>query len=113
MSTLPYIPTHVPHPTSHREEEAVVRLLQSRDVVLCTCVGAADRSLRRMLNSQQNHSKGNNGKYEGAGAGGTGEPHFDLVIIDEAAQALEASCWIPLLLGKKAVRACRIMFIMF
>lgn len=23
--------------------------------------------------------------------------HFDIVVIDEAAQALEASCWIPLL----------------
>jgi ATP-dependent RNA/DNA helicase IGHMBP2 len=36
-----------------------------------------------------------------AGSGGplrgVTEDHFDLVVIDEAAQALEASCWIPLL----------------
>ena len=30
---------------------------------------------------------------------------FDVVVIDEAAQALEVGCWIPLLLGKKAVLA--------
>ncbi|CAE7719937.1 IGHMBP2, partial [Symbiodinium sp. CCMP2456] len=30
---------------------------------------------------------------------------FDVVVIDEAAQALEVACWIPLLLGKKAVLA--------
>jgi AAA domain/R3H domain len=30
---------------------------------------------------------------------------FDLVIIDEAAQALEAACWIPALLGKRLVLA--------
>lgn len=30
---------------------------------------------------------------------------FDVVIIDEAAQALEISCWIPLLLGKKLILA--------
>ena len=30
---------------------------------------------------------------------------FDLVIIDECAQALEVSCWIPLLKGKRVVLA--------
>jgi len=30
---------------------------------------------------------------------------FDVVVIDEAAQALEVACWIPLMLGKKAVLA--------
>jgi ATP-dependent RNA/DNA helicase IGHMBP2 len=30
---------------------------------------------------------------------------FDLVVLDEAAQALEASCWIPILRGKRLVLA--------
>lgn len=30
---------------------------------------------------------------------------FDVVIIDEATQALEAECWIALLKGKKAILA--------
>lgn len=33
------------------------------------------------------------------------EDHFDLVVIDECAQALEASCWIPLLKARKCVLA--------
>lgn len=45
--------------------------MSSRNVVLATCVGAASRLLREMS--------------------------FDLVVIDEAAQALEAACWIPLM----------------
>ncbi|MEM7260379.1 MAG: IGHMBP2 family helicase [Planctomycetota bacterium] len=41
---------------------------------------------------------------------GAGTPHlqgfdFDRVVIDEAAQAVEVSCWIPLLLGRRAVFA--------
>ena len=39
-----------------------------------------------------NTSAGNDGPL-----GCVPEDHFDLVVIDEAAQALEASCWIPLL----------------
>ena len=33
------------------------------------------------------------------------EGHFSLVVIDECAQALEVSCWIPLLLANKCVLA--------
>lgn len=44
-----------------REEKVVREVLQSRNVVLCTCVGAATFSLR--------------------------DEQFDLVVIDEAAQA--------------------------
>ena len=64
-----------------REEASVANLLQTTDVVLSTCVGAASKLLVR-----------------------TGV-QFDVVIVDEAAQALEAACWIPLLLGRKAVLA--------
>ena len=30
---------------------------------------------------------------------------FDLVVIDECAQSVEVSCWIPLLKGKRAILA--------
>lgn len=33
------------------------------------------------------------------------EGHFDVVVIDECAQALEASCWIPLLRARKCILA--------
>lgn len=31
--------------------------------------------------------------------------HFDVVVIDECAQALEASCWVPLLKARKCILA--------
>lgn len=58
-----------------REEQVVKQLISSAQVVLCTNVGAANKILRDEI--------------------------FDLVIIDEAAQALEASCWIPILKGRR------------
>ena len=59
-----------------REEKVVGEIVKRADVVLATNVGAAGSVFRRLVD----------GKGEFAG--------FDLVIIDEAAQALEASCWI-------------------
>lgn len=64
-----------------REEKVVQELISTAQVVLATTVGAANRILEKV------------------------EKGFDLVIIDEAAQALEASCWIPILRGKKVVLA--------
>ena len=58
-----------------REEQVVKQLISNSQVVLCTNVGAASHMLR--------------------------EENFDLVIIDEAAQALEASCWIPIMKGRR------------
>ena len=58
-----------------REEKVVGQILRESNVVLATNVGAASSLLNRMLF-------------------GKDERPFDLVIIDEAAQALEASCWI-------------------
>ena len=63
-----------------REEGVVKSILQNAQVVLATTVGAA----AKILDS-------------------SGE--FDLVVIDEAAQALEASCWIPILRGRRLVLA--------
>jgi ATP-dependent RNA/DNA helicase IGHMBP2 len=61
------------------EDRALRDVLASTEVVLATNVGAASRVLDRL--------------------------DFDLVVIDEAAQALEASSWIPLLKGRRAVLA--------
>ncbi|CAN0475040.1 unnamed protein product, partial [Laminaria digitata] len=62
-----------------RESKVVREVLRSRDVVLATCVGAATYSLK--------------------------DEEFDLIVIDEAAQALEAACWIPILKGRRLVLA--------
>lgn len=62
-----------------REQVVVKSIIENRNVILSTCVGAATKLLK--------------------------EVEFDLVVIDEAAQALEASCWIPILKGKKIVLA--------
>jgi ATP-dependent RNA/DNA helicase IGHMBP2 len=59
-------------------ESAITRgLVDGADVVLATTTGAADPLLA--------------------------DKPFDRVVIDEAAQALEAACWIPLQRGKRAV----------
>ena len=76
-----------------REEKVVRELLGRAQVVLATNVGAASRVLDRAMGAA-------------AQQGGSGKDFFDLVVIDEAAQSLEASCWIPLLrCGRKAVLA--------
>jgi ATP-dependent RNA/DNA helicase IGHMBP2 len=60
-----------------REEKVVQQLLSQAQIVLCTCVGAASRLLAGLA--------------------------FDAVVIDEAAQATEAACWIPALLAKQQI----------
>ena len=62
-----------------REKKCVSTLVQESKVVLATLHGAGG--------SQVRHEQ------------------FDVVIIDEASQALEAQCWIPLLFAKKVVLA--------
>jgi len=69
-----------------REEKVVDGLLLGAQVILCTNVGAASTVLDKSEKSP------------------LFKP-FDLVVIDEAAQALEASCWIPILRGKRLVLA--------
>jgi ATP-dependent RNA/DNA helicase IGHMBP2 len=61
-------------------EAAVTRgLLDGAEVVLATTTGAADQLIAEM--------------------------DFDLVVVDEAAQALEAACWIPLQRARRTVLA--------
>ncbi|KAE9333793.1 DNA-binding protein [Phytophthora fragariae] len=62
-----------------REQKVVGDIVQHSNVVFATNVGAASKLLKGVT--------------------------FDLVIIDEAAQALEASCWIPILKAKRCVLA--------
>lgn len=62
-----------------REKQCVASLVGSSKIVLATLHGAGGFQLR---NEQ-----------------------FDVVIIDEASQALEAQCWVPLLSAKKVVLA--------
>jgi DNA polymerase alpha-associated DNA helicase A len=62
-----------------REKKCVGDLVASSKVVLATLHGAGGFQLR--------------------------DQEFDVVIIDEASQALEAQCWVPLLSARKAVCA--------
>lgn len=62
-----------------RERRCVSHLIRGSKVVLATLHGAGGFQLRN--------------------------EEFDVVIIDEASQALEAQCWVPLLSAKKAVCA--------
>lgn len=55
----------------HRQQQAVADVIKDSAVILTTLTGALTRQLR--------------------------DTTFDIVIIDEAAQALEIACWIPLL----------------
>ncbi|GLT59752.1 hypothetical protein SLA2020_325530 [Shorea laevis] len=63
-----------------KEKETVREVLTSAQVVLATNTGAADPLIRRL-------------------------EMFDLVVIDEAGQAIEPSCWIPILQGKRCILA--------
>ncbi|NXK68915.1 SMBP2 protein, partial [Sylvietta virens] len=66
-----------------REEAAMAAALSQAGVVLATNTGASPDGPLKLLP----------------------ETHFDLVVIDECAQALEASCWIPLLRAPKCILA--------
>jgi ATP-dependent RNA/DNA helicase IGHMBP2 len=61
------------------EAAAVKAVLDGADVILATCAGADDADLARR--------------------------EFDLAVIDEAAQALEPACWIPILKSNRVVLA--------
>jgi ATP-dependent RNA/DNA helicase IGHMBP2 len=65
---------------NERESKTTEDILMHSQVVACTLTGSAARDVFTL-------------------------PLFDLVVIDEAAQALESACWIALLKGKRAVLA--------
>eukprot|EP01042_Synura_sphagnicola_P008271 gene8271-10596_t len=62
-----------------REQRVVKSILENANVVLCTLVGASSYVIKDI--------------------------EFDMVVIDEAAQALEAACWIPMQKANKVVLA--------
>ncbi|XP_061209581.1 DNA-binding protein SMUBP-2 [Neopsephotus bourkii] len=66
-----------------REETAMAAALTHASVVLATNTGASSEGPLKLLPDN----------------------HFDLVVIDECAQALEASCWVPLLKAPKCILA--------
>ncbi|KAJ8002485.1 hypothetical protein DPEC_G00159400 [Dallia pectoralis] len=66
-----------------REATAISQVLKQADVVLATNTGANDTGPLKSLPAE----------------------HFDWVVIDECAQALESSCWIPLLRARKCILA--------
>ena len=77
-----------------RERRCVHELVGGSAVVLATLHGAGSSQLR-----------GPPGSTAATGPGGSGAAAFDVVVIDEASQALEAQCWVPLLTARKAVLA--------
>ncbi|RDD36858.1 DNA-binding protein SMUBP-2 [Trichoplax sp. H2] len=66
-----------------REQKATTETLTNSDVILATLTGASDEGPLQYLSDN----------------------HVDVVIIDEAAQAIEASCWIALLRSSKCILA--------
>jgi DNA polymerase alpha-associated DNA helicase A len=60
---------------------------------------------RRCVSSLVSGSKVVLATLHGAGGFQLRDEEFDVVIIDEASQALEAQCWVPLLAAKKVVCA--------
>ncbi|XP_019632697.1 PREDICTED: DNA-binding protein SMUBP-2-like [Branchiostoma belcheri] len=74
---------HLRRELREREEKASLEILGGADVVLATNTGATPDGPLRLLPRK----------------------HFDLVVIDECAQALEVSCWIPLQYAGRCVLA--------
>ncbi|XP_068116839.1 DNA-binding protein SMUBP-2 [Hyperolius riggenbachi] len=66
-----------------REEAAMMETLKAANVILATNTGASPDGPLKLLPDN----------------------YFDLVVIDECTQALEASCWIALLQAKKCILA--------
>jgi ATP-dependent RNA/DNA helicase IGHMBP2 len=71
-----------------REKIITQGIIKNAKIVFATCVGAASYLLRN------NTGDTNSSAYP-----------FDYAIIDEAAQGLEASCWIPIQLSRKTILA--------
>ncbi|KAH0465720.1 hypothetical protein IEQ34_005823 [Dendrobium chrysotoxum] len=63
-----------------KERDTIKEVLSRSQVVLSTNTGCGDPLIRRL-------------------------DSFDLVVIDEAGQAIEPSCWIPILQGKRCILA--------
>lgn len=67
-------------------KNTVVDIYNKSNVIFATCVGAGDYYLQEALKKHSGFT-------------------FDVVVIDECAQATESVCWISILLGKKLILA--------
>lgn len=92
-----------------REELVVHDVIKACNVVCTTNIGAGTKVLQELCGGPLAHGpkskKGGVTTTTTIGEGGSSPLVFDVVVIDEAAQAIEASCWIPLMLGKRCVLA--------
>jgi AAA domain len=77
-----------------REQDAMLFILERADVVVTTCAGAFDGKLRKMRGAGIEEDRRADNRYP-----------FDVVFIDEAANALEPVVWCALLLGRRCVLA--------
>ena len=75
-----------------REETIVQELIDQAHVVFTTCVGAATLYKTKQSQHRDRNTPGSDERRQ-----------FDIVIIDEAAQSIEAACWIPVLLASSKV----------
>lgn len=93
-----------------REATAITQILKSADVVLSTNTGQLGRGVLRVTFSVDLST---NHELLSAFAGACNDgplkllpvEHFDCVVVDECAQALESSCWISLLRARKCILA--------
>lgn len=67
----------------HREKFIVKQVLKNADVILCTLTSGSDDGPLKYVDKD----------------------HFNVCFIDECSQAIEAACWIPLVLVKKCILA--------
>lgn len=72
--------------TKNSYKTAFNNVVNKSNVVLATIIGSGDNNLYKCISKWS-------------------EQCFDVVVIDECGQSIEAACWIPLLLAKKAVLA--------
>ena len=78
--------SHLKKDLKELEEKCVKEIIMSCNIVLSTCTSAHEDGALRILKNLM-------------------EPIFDVCVIDESGQALEAECWIPLVRAKKIILA--------
>lgn len=69
------------------ESAQVNQVLSNADVICCTLTSAADKTLRKYIHNQLQ------------------DKLFDMLVIDECAQAIEPACWIAIQFAKRLVLA--------
>ena len=78
--------SHLKKDLKELEEKCVKEIITSCNIVLSTCTSAHEDGALRILKNMA-------------------DPIFDVCVVDESGQALEAECWIPLMRAKKVILA--------